>query len=657
MSTPQVSRIEAAEKESSTNGDYVLSAGTARPLLLSRELTAQLMDQVNEGIRAVPRGGAEVGGLLIGPKNANGAVKLEKLQQLQVEYCFGPSFRFSAKDLAALQETMSSAAKDSANTVVGFYRSWTRGEERLRESDQEILRAIEKAHPSYAADFRFLMIISPLSKLAFSAEVAVRRDSDWKDWQSCLLRMQTLFEEPGAKAEQTQELTRPAGGALTPASPAPAPSVLPAPAASLPKPRPAAPSDLLKSKQVPRQMWIYIGAGLVLVTGAFGLFRGLQTRQPRAPQVRTVAAPPAPVLHTGFSASPEGPMWKLSWNRDAVASLHPREAFLSIHDGGSEQRVALTNADLATGMLFYTPQSGNLLFGLTLMIDGAAPMQEEVRVLHGPTPAQPPAQAVVQIPTPDNHLRTLRPFTGVVRTESDVRSVTPDLPAAPALEAGSNRLPAAPIAGSAIPAPPEPPVKRPAPEPVTAKAVASPEPAVTRSAPEPVTPTAAVSPEPVKRSVPEPLTTKAAASSELPVTRPVPEPVKAATTAPPVPAPVPLSVQAPAGSSATTTANPLTSQTQGNTPANFVAAIATHQVRARRPAGASLTGSEKIQVKVTIDATGKVTKVTPQGRTATNFALMDAAALAARQWEFKPAQMNGRAIQSEMVLVFEFGGQ
>jgi len=58
-----------------------------------------------------------------------------------------------------------------------------------------------------------------------------------------------------------------------------------------------------------------------------------------------------------------------------------------------------------------------------------------------------------------------------------------------------------------------------------------------------------------------------------------------------------------------------------------------------------------------LDASGKVTKVTPIGRNAGNFKLVDAAIRAAKFWVFEPAQENGHPVPSETLLNFHFGAQ
>ena len=119
------------------------------------------------------------------------------------------------------------------------------------------------------------------------------------------------------------------------------------------------------------------------------------TRGPSAPP--NVAAAPstpvagAPAAGTGFAASPEGAMWRLTWNRGAVAAMRPSGATLSIHDGEHEQQIPLTEADLAGGTMkiLYTAQSADFSFGFTVLSPNAPPVEERVRVQSAVQP--PPA--------------------------------------------------------------------------------------------------------------------------------------------------------------------------------------------------------------------------------------------------------------------------
>jgi len=130
---------------------------------------------------------------------------------------------------------------------------------------------------------------------------------------------------------------------------------------------------------------------------------------------------------------------------------------------------------------------------------------------------------------------------------------------------------------------------------------------------------------------------------------PVPQPpVSTEFKAPPAPAaPPPASAQpqptAPAPNSASAASAPLY---------NYVAPKAIKRVQPQVGLGERGNGTQ-VEVLVAIDAKGRVVKVTPVGPIGA-VRLVAAAAKAAQFWEFEPARLNGRAIPSEMTLIFRF---
>jgi TonB family protein len=61
----------------------------------------------------------------------------------------------------------------------------------------------------------------------------------------------------------------------------------------------------------------------------------------------------------------------------------------------------------------------------------------------------------------------------------------------------------------------------------------------------------------------------------------------------------------------------------------------------------------QVEVRVAINAIGKVTKVTPVGGIA-NFELMVAITKAAQFWQFEPARLHGQPVPNEVNLIFHF---
>jgi hypothetical protein len=378
-----------------------------------------------------------------------------------------------------------------------------------------------------------------------------------------------------------------------------------------PPEHPAGSSAANRLGVLPGRIWLYAAAGLIAVgLAAGGGYRWARGKQaPPAPAVPAEKADSARA-HLGFSATREGPVWKLSWDRAAMDALNPVGAVLSIEDGGYLQQLPLAPADLASGILFYTPQSNDLTFGLR--IDrGGAHVEEQVRVL-APTrvpfdraqqsfPAKAPVQAqAAPGVTPPN-----------AQPPAEAASTTPPtpppsapprkfvLPATTGQSASAsiseNPVPQPPVVVLAVPVPPNLPRANPDFGP-------SPAPAPSKSEP-------------------------AAAAAVLPSPSPVASSKQAPTPAPPEAAPP--------------------------SPANYVGPRPTRQVSPPAPKVVP-PGVSQVEVMVEIDVHGKVTKASPVGWTPVNAPLMISATRAASSWDFAPAQLNGHAVPSQMNLIFKF---
>src|SRR5579863_6855310 len=147
----QVAKMRSLEPEPfstasiPTNADnVVLAEARDCSLAIAKPLVAELWANANEGARALAHGGLEIGGLLMGPKIHNGRIVVDDVIPLPSEYQYGPSFQMSETDLANLVSAVETAQDDSAKTIVGFFRSRTRGEETLRECDFEVIKTIER---------------------------------------------------------------------------------------------------------------------------------------------------------------------------------------------------------------------------------------------------------------------------------------------------------------------------------------------------------------------------------------------------------------------------------------------------------------------------------------------------------------------------------
>ena len=102
--------------------------------------------EVMQGFGALPRRGAEVGGVLLGRVDSSGddrLVYVEDCEPVPCEYNFGPSYNLTEREQEALGQVLErwKPGPDRRISVVGFYRSHTRKDLFLDERDLAVCSA------------------------------------------------------------------------------------------------------------------------------------------------------------------------------------------------------------------------------------------------------------------------------------------------------------------------------------------------------------------------------------------------------------------------------------------------------------------------------------------------------------------------------------
>jgi hypothetical protein len=615
---------------------------------------AQIWAQVYQGMRTLARGGLEVGGLLVGPKADAGRV-IDGIIPLPIEYRQGPSFQMSSSDLDSVALAVESVQGDPLKTVVGLYRSRTRGDGTLRESDYEILDTIEQAHLSFVSDFRCCFVLAPMSESLALACIALRSGDGWDEMHPFTL---------GSDLVSIGTLPSATGLLQRPRSPGKEPRSMDSRVSSLPNVDPVTDESVREQRAASlavggrsvwrARIWLYAAACLALAGGVAGAYRWTMRKQPQPMgSVRTQID--ASQAHLGFSATLQGSVWKLAWDRAVMATLNPIAAVLSIEDGGSSQEVRLALADLTSGTILYSPQSSNLTFGLRID-SGREQIEERVRILGAPSIAQTPipqtpiAQTQVE-KVPQSAPKALvqeAPTRGVTRPSKQVHT----LPPVTVPVTSADLKPKSSIPGTV-----------PSKEPILASTTGR----DVKSAPTPVpSSTAAAIAVPVlplveKRENPGPTPEPFA----KPASDMTPSRIAIDQQTVTLPAAGAVSPAQGAGTSVARDANEIKGTADNLVPilspatpnasarANYVGPKPIRQVRPQVP-GNMPSGVSQVQVQVEIDSHGKVVKVTPVGWTATNAPLMVLAERAAASWVFDAAQLNGHAVSSQMHLTFQF---
>src|SRR5271157_2575541 len=108
------------------------------------EYSPRVLDDIRlaviDAFYSLPRGGAEIGGILLGQRLKRRLV-IEDSVALDCEHAFGPSFTLSPRDQDRLAELLASAEQNPDGLrPVGWYHSHTRSEIFLSEADQDLHR-------------------------------------------------------------------------------------------------------------------------------------------------------------------------------------------------------------------------------------------------------------------------------------------------------------------------------------------------------------------------------------------------------------------------------------------------------------------------------------------------------------------------------------
>src|SRR5438874_2741776 len=102
------------------------------PLLIeySPDILSDIRVAVVDAFFSLPRGGAEIGGVLFGSHDAH-AVRITAFQPMECEHAMGPTFVLSEKDRAHLGAQLRESRQDPVLRgleIVGWYHSHTRSD-------------------------------------------------------------------------------------------------------------------------------------------------------------------------------------------------------------------------------------------------------------------------------------------------------------------------------------------------------------------------------------------------------------------------------------------------------------------------------------------------------------------------------------------------
>jgi len=314
--------------------------GKAIAVHLNLDAIDRLHAEVMRGFGAIPRRGAEVGGVLLGtiePGNPT-VVRVEDFEAVEAEYKRGPSYIPEGEDREAFEETVRRWEPDESLPAyaVGFYRSHTREGLSITAEDLELLEAC------FPAAAHIALLIKPYATKVSTAGIFFREDG--------LFPAETALEFPFRRREL-------APGAETHTRPLPDVPLRERP------PRDqvaAAPRRASLSEAMLRGIaWLPLSFIFLL----FGIALGLMISLTRGP---APAAPQGGEFSLGLTASREDENLNVRWDRGAAAIQTAEHGVLEIEDGSYTKSVDLDNAQLKNGSIIYRNTSGTVRFRLVV---------------------------------------------------------------------------------------------------------------------------------------------------------------------------------------------------------------------------------------------------------------------------------------------------
>jgi hypothetical protein len=344
--------------------------GKAQSIYVDFDVVDRLGFDIMRGFGAVPRRGAEVGGILLGSAEPadRTTIRIEDYVPVPCEHLRGPSYVLSDNDRKTFEETLErwTPAPDKRIYAIGFYRSNTRDSLELSPEDIEL---VDACFPQMTA---ICLLVKPyatrVSEAAFLTREAGRFSTSPAHDVFPFRRKELGGGRPtsrprGMETADPELETAATGFSLTeenqppPAQPLdPAAIQLPAFVAPVAAPAHADP----RSKSRFRSGWVWIPLSFVFlllgVVLGFQIALGYASHNPSPP-------PPDP-YSLELSAVQFGENLHLKWNPEASVFRNASKGLLHIQDGDNSKLVELRQEDLSRGGVLYHNATNNVTFRL-----------------------------------------------------------------------------------------------------------------------------------------------------------------------------------------------------------------------------------------------------------------------------------------------------
>jgi hypothetical protein len=374
---------------------WVWSAdGASLRVSIDFEVVDRLGFEVMRGYGAVPRRGAEVGGILLGRVDEVDSVAyVEDFVLVPSEHLKGPSYILSERDFSNFDEIKSEWGPVPGRPVhaIGFFRSNT------RETLQLTIEDIELLDDHFLEPTAICLLIRPYATKPPEAAFFIRRDGSFTTVppeKVFPFRRKDLGGGSGKKRRNAeadnplslvQAAVVSAQGRLQSEGTAPAAAPSFGGLATPPSQAEQAPSAPVPSRSKLKGGWLWIPLSFIFLL--LGIVLGFQValsfREPPSVQTSLEYA-------IGLEVAPLNENLHLKWNAESAVVRRARRGILHISDGDNQKSFSLTREDLSRGGVLYRQTTQNVQFRLEVFLTEDVSVTETLvfRLLNAPQPSE-----------------------------------------------------------------------------------------------------------------------------------------------------------------------------------------------------------------------------------------------------------------------------
>ena len=348
-----------------------------------------ILSEVMTGFGAIPRRGAEVGGVLVG-KATDTEIWIEGFAMADCEHRRGPSYLLSERDETALAVTFESHRK-AGNYPVGLFRSNTREENVITDEDRALFRKyfepprgaflLVRPYAAKTSTGTFLVYKNgvlpdssektfPFQRWQLEGETPQRRPLHEPKPRAAVTK--TVVEAGSDSASPGSSIVTDAHSAAvaTPAQQLEVEAGIEAASGESASKPPRFYMETIETNVRPRG-WVWIPLSFILLL--LGVLLGFQTALSFYPDA---AITEGSSLALGLSATGKDENLRVQWNRASPAIKSAQRGRLDIRDGTYSKTVDLDANSLQTGSVMYPPLTNKVVLRLEVTLKGTTVVTE-----------------------------------------------------------------------------------------------------------------------------------------------------------------------------------------------------------------------------------------------------------------------------------------